>query len=541
MTKILIVDQDQDFAAELRAELSRHHCSVRVAADGPAGLTAAAAEHPDLVVLSAEVQRINGFSVCNKLKKSPALGAVPVLLLSSRSTPEAFEHHQRLPTRADDYIHKPISLAALITRISALVPLGLAPGEGDDGPLRGSDLQGSSTPSDDLPAIFDDGDEEELTVVAGRHDAAAAIAAARAATRPSVRPSPPQRSSLPFPSAPPPPLRTGGPGDALSLANQHLADVSRQLAEAERRAKAGEQRAARAEQRAEQLAAEKALADKRAADFKLGAKKIADQLNQRSRELREAQSAHAAGIREIERTHAAAIRSLEERLRRESAEVAAGRQHDRAALEARIGELEQQHDDHEASEVDRLLAERGRLEARVAELEEALARLSEERVALEEQHLRRLDELREEQEKHAEDLQRENAEALQQMGYELQEKLMQKEESFKALKEQLDGDIAEMSEEAAGLRERLLEATAARAEAGELEQRIAELAEERDEALAHAQAVTADADEQRQELARERARLDAASEQIALDRALLRALREQLIEIVTRIPSVVEE
>src|SRR5690606_35046938 len=109
--------------------------------------------------------------------------------------------------------------------------------------------------------------------------------------------------------------RSVPPGDAISLANQHLADLRRQLSAAERRAKLAEDLATRAEERAGKLAAEKALADKRAADFKAGAKKIADQLNQRSRALRELADAHDEAIATLRRDHAAALRELEEPLR----------------------------------------------------------------------------------------------------------------------------------------------------------------------------------------------------------------------------------
>ena len=57
---------------------------------------------------------MNGFSVCNKLKKDPALKDVPLIIMSSESSDETFEQHQKLRTRAEDYVHKPIAFGELL-------------------------------------------------------------------------------------------------------------------------------------------------------------------------------------------------------------------------------------------------------------------------------------------------------------------------------------------------------------------------------------------------------------------------------------------
>src|SRR6478735_7543672 len=68
--------------------------------------------------------RVNGFSVCNKLKRDAALKDVPLIIMSSDSTEETFEQHRRLRTRAEDYLHKPISFDALLARIQPFVKIG---------------------------------------------------------------------------------------------------------------------------------------------------------------------------------------------------------------------------------------------------------------------------------------------------------------------------------------------------------------------------------------------------------------------------------
>src|SRR5690606_13057188 len=100
---------------------------VEVVEDGEAGILRAEAKPPDVILLAIELPRMNGFSVCNKLKRHKNLDRVPLLLLSRDATEETFEQHRRLRTRADDYIKKPITVAELLDRVSTFVKLPSAP------------------------------------------------------------------------------------------------------------------------------------------------------------------------------------------------------------------------------------------------------------------------------------------------------------------------------------------------------------------------------------------------------------------------------
>jgi len=121
--KVLVFESDPTFAADLRNELTKLGCSVQVVDDGNAGLQQATSARPDLILLSIELPRMNGFSVCNKLKKDPSLKDVPLIIMSSESSEETFEQHRKLRTRAEDYVHKPITFDDLLARIQPFVPL----------------------------------------------------------------------------------------------------------------------------------------------------------------------------------------------------------------------------------------------------------------------------------------------------------------------------------------------------------------------------------------------------------------------------------
>src|ERR1700733_8982236 len=122
--KVLVFESDAAFAGELRNELGKLGCSTSVVDDGNLGLQQASSDKPDLILLSIELPRMNGFSVCNKLKKDPSLKDVPLIIMSSESSDETFEQHRKLRTRAEDYVQKPIAFGELLQHIRSFVKLG---------------------------------------------------------------------------------------------------------------------------------------------------------------------------------------------------------------------------------------------------------------------------------------------------------------------------------------------------------------------------------------------------------------------------------
>jgi CheY-like chemotaxis protein len=161
--KVLVFESDAAFASELRNELGKLGCSTCVVDDGSVGLQQASAEKPDLILLSIELPRMNGFSVCNKLKKDAGLKDVPLIIMSSESSDETFEQHRKLRTRAEDYVHKPIAFGELLGHIRTFVQLGEAPVE------NLSDTDGIVI-DDEIAIQNADIEEDEGTQIAARPD-----------------------------------------------------------------------------------------------------------------------------------------------------------------------------------------------------------------------------------------------------------------------------------------------------------------------------------------------------------------------------------
>lgn len=174
-TKVLVFESDPAFAGELRNELGKLGCATTIVDDGNVGLQQAASDRPDLILLSIELPRMNGFSVCNKLKKDANLKDVPLIIMSSESSDETFEQHKKLRTRAEDYVHKPIAFGELLQHIQGFVQLApAASAEGDGGIVIDDEIEIGST---------DYLEDDEGTQIASRPPNMQVIASASATKR----------------------------------------------------------------------------------------------------------------------------------------------------------------------------------------------------------------------------------------------------------------------------------------------------------------------------------------------------------------------
>jgi two-component system response regulator MprA len=126
--------------------------SVAVAADGPAGLTAARDRPPDLVLLDLMLPGMDGLTVCARLR---AASSVPILILTARDAVP--DRVKGLDAGADDYVVKPFNFDELLARIRA--QLRRRAPVADQETLRFADL----TLNPDTHEVFRGGRKIELT------------------------------------------------------------------------------------------------------------------------------------------------------------------------------------------------------------------------------------------------------------------------------------------------------------------------------------------------------------------------------------------
>jgi DNA-binding response OmpR family regulator len=116
MTKILVVEDEKTIALTIQYNLRREGYEAEIALDGEAGLSAFDELVPDLVVLDLMLPKLDGLTVCRKLRHK---SNVPVLMLTARA--EEVDKLVGLEVGADDYMTKPFGMRELIGRVRAIL------------------------------------------------------------------------------------------------------------------------------------------------------------------------------------------------------------------------------------------------------------------------------------------------------------------------------------------------------------------------------------------------------------------------------------
>src|SRR2546428_11380382 len=129
--RILLIDSDESFAQGLAAAAGANGFEASTATNSEQGVALARQQNPDLIVVCVEAQPTTGYMLCTRLKKDGRLKTIPVILTSANATPDSFEKHKKLKTRAEDYLIKPFEAHALFEKGNKLLglPAEAAPAE----------------------------------------------------------------------------------------------------------------------------------------------------------------------------------------------------------------------------------------------------------------------------------------------------------------------------------------------------------------------------------------------------------------------------
>ena len=114
---LLLVDDEENLRSMLQAALRHVGFEVHPAATGRDALAMAAELRPDLIVLDVMLPDLDGFEVCNRLRREGS--KTPVLFLTAKDATE--DKVRGLTMGGDDYLVKPFSLDELVARISAVL------------------------------------------------------------------------------------------------------------------------------------------------------------------------------------------------------------------------------------------------------------------------------------------------------------------------------------------------------------------------------------------------------------------------------------
>jgi CheY-like chemotaxis protein len=116
---ILVVDDDQEILNLLELALSDEGYTVSCARNGQEALDMLESERPGLILLDLMMPVMNGWALCQELKRDERLSGIPIVLMSAdrrldRKVREA---------QADDHLRKPFDLATLYEVVLRYLPL----------------------------------------------------------------------------------------------------------------------------------------------------------------------------------------------------------------------------------------------------------------------------------------------------------------------------------------------------------------------------------------------------------------------------------
>jgi DNA-binding response OmpR family regulator len=114
--KVLLVEDDADLLDLLTYALRREGYTVLTAMDGQQALKRWEDDAPDVVLLDANLPKIDGFEVCRRIRHD---GTTPIIMLTARDEEEDILRGFQLG--ADDYVNKPFSARQLAARMKAVL------------------------------------------------------------------------------------------------------------------------------------------------------------------------------------------------------------------------------------------------------------------------------------------------------------------------------------------------------------------------------------------------------------------------------------
>lgn len=117
MRKILIIDDESDVRAVLKARLMASHFQVLEAEDGPSGVARAKEEGPDLILLDILMPGQDGVETYHALQQDPATKGIPVIFLTALAEDVALTKKSLELERSCAILGKPYQPQELIREI----------------------------------------------------------------------------------------------------------------------------------------------------------------------------------------------------------------------------------------------------------------------------------------------------------------------------------------------------------------------------------------------------------------------------------------
>lgn len=124
MKRILVVDDEQNVLNTICKELKGAGYEVITAGDGESALTAARSQKPDLILMDLMLPKMDGWRVCQELKRDPQYQAIPIVMFSGLIDKD----YERQATEVGDaFLAKPVDFKKLLPTVRGLLKESPAP------------------------------------------------------------------------------------------------------------------------------------------------------------------------------------------------------------------------------------------------------------------------------------------------------------------------------------------------------------------------------------------------------------------------------
>lgn len=117
--RILAVDDEPELTGLMQYHLLRAGHTVDTAANGWEALDCIKKNRPDLILLDLMLPDLDGFGVCEILRRDPLTATIPIIIVSAWASTDS--RHLGLELGALDYITKPFSPPELVQRVNQLL------------------------------------------------------------------------------------------------------------------------------------------------------------------------------------------------------------------------------------------------------------------------------------------------------------------------------------------------------------------------------------------------------------------------------------
>ncbi|MEO0458767.1 MAG: response regulator transcription factor [Cyanobacteria bacterium P01_A01_bin.114] len=119
MPRILVIDDDPAILELVSVNLEMAGYDVSQAADGVKGQALAVQLLPDLVMLDLMLPKVDGLTVCQRVRRDERTSDIPILMLTALGQTQ--DKVDGFNAGADDYLTKPFELEEMLARVRALL------------------------------------------------------------------------------------------------------------------------------------------------------------------------------------------------------------------------------------------------------------------------------------------------------------------------------------------------------------------------------------------------------------------------------------